>query len=153
MNKKTEILAPAGSPDALRAAVLCGADAVYFGVKEMNARRSAANFDYDEMDEAVRFCRLRGVKTYLTLNTLVSDGEIKTVYKIIERACAAGIDALILQDLAAVKIASAAAPGMALHASTQMSVQTLEGIKKLQELGFKRAVLPRELSKSETEYL
>lgn len=153
MNKKTEILAPAGSPDALRAAVLCGADAVYFGVKEMNARRSAANFDYDEMDEAVRFCRLRGVKTYLTLNTLVSDGEIKTVYKIIERACAAGIDALILQDLAAVKIASAAAPGMALHASTQMSVQTLEGIKNLQELGFKRAVLPRELSKSETEYL
>lgn len=153
MNKKSEILAPAGSPEALRAAVLCGADAVYFGVKEMNARRSAANFDYDEMDEAVRFCRLRGVKTYLTLNTLVGDSEIKTVCKIIERACAAGIDALILQDLASVKIASIAAPGMALHASTQMSVQTLAGIEELQGLGFKRAVLPREMSKVETEYI
>lgn len=148
-----EILAPAGSPDALKAAVLCGADAVYLGVKELNARRGAENFDYTELYEAVKFCHSRKVKVYLTLNTVISDGEIKTASKIIERACASGIDALILQDFAAAEIAKRCAPVMPIHASTQMSVQTLDGIKRLADMGFSRAVLPREMSKEEIKLL
>ncbi|MBQ7595097.1 MAG: U32 family peptidase [Clostridia bacterium] len=148
-----EILAPAGSEQALRAAVLCGADAVYLGVEELNARRSAENFTADNLKTAVDFCHSRGVKVYLTLNTLVGDSEISTAYNIIKCACAAGIDALILQDLLIVDIVKKAAPDMPLHASTQMSVQTLEGIKLLSSLGFRRAVIPRELNKKEIEYL
>ena len=148
-----EILAPAGSPDALKAAVLCGADAVYLGVKELNARRGAENFDYTELDEAVKFCHSRKVKVYLTLNTVISDGEIKTASKIIERACASGIDALILQDFAAAEIAKRCAPAMPIHASTQMSVQTLDGIKRRADMGFSRAVLPREMRKEEITLL
>ncbi|MBQ8228867.1 MAG: U32 family peptidase [Clostridia bacterium] len=153
MNNFHEILAPAGSPDSLKAAVLCGADAVYLGVKELNARRGADNFDYSDLEQSVKFCHARGVKVYLTLNTVINDGEIKTASKIIERACASGIDALILQDLAAAQIAKRCAPDMPIHASTQMSVQALDGICKLAELGFSRAVLPREMSKSEIEFL
>lgn len=146
---KPEILAPAGSMQSLRAAVLCSADAVYLGVKQLNARRSADNFDFDTLNEAVRFCHTRGVKVYLALNTLINDSEIHTATTIIERACAAGIDALILQDFAAARIASECAPDMPLHASTQMSVQTLAGLNRLYEAGFKRAVLPREMSRDE----
>ena len=146
---KPEILAPAGSMQSLRAAVLCSADAVYLGVKQLNARRSADNFDFDTLNEAIRFCHTRGVKVYLALNTLINDSEIHTATTIIERACAAGIDALILQDFAAARIASECAPDMPLHASTQMSVQTLAGLNRLYEAGFKRAVLPREMSRDE----
>ena len=153
MNNKHEILAPAGSPDALKAAVLCGADAVYLGVRELNARRGAENFDYTQLSEAVEFCHSRKVKVYLTLNTVISDGEIKTASKIIERACASGIDALILQDFAAAEIAKRCAPDMPIHASTQMSVQTLDGIRRLADMGFSRAVLPREMNKDEIKFL
>lgn len=153
MNNQTEILAPAGSPDALRAAVLCGANAVYLGVKELNARRSAENFELENLKETVDFCHSRGVKVYLTLNTLIGDSELPTAVKIIECSYASGVDALILQDFAAVEVAKKVAPKMPLHASTQMSVQTLEGIKALKEAGFCRAVLPREMSRSEIEYL
>lgn len=153
MNNLHEILAPAGSPQAMKAAVLSGADAVYLGVKELNARRGAENFSYTDLDEAVSFCHSRGVKVYLTLNTVISDGEIKTASDIIGRACAIGIDALILQDFAAAEIARRCAPDMPIHASTQMSVQTLDGICKLAELGFSRAVLPRELNRGEVEFL
>lgn len=153
MNNSTEILAPAGSPDALRAAVLCGADAVYLGVGELNARRSAENFKTENLKETVDFCHSRGTKVYLTLNTLISDSEIRTAQKIIECSYAGGVDALILQDFAAVEIAKSVAPEMALHASTQMSVQSLSGIEELYKAGFCRAVLPRELNKKEIEYL
>lgn len=153
MNNLNEILAPAGSPEALKAAVLCGADAVYLGVKELNARRGAENFDYTGLQQAVDFCHSRKVKVYLTLNTVIADGEIKTASGIIERACASGIDALILQDFAAVEIVRRCAPSMPIHASTQMSVQTLDGIKKLADMGFSRAVLPREMSKEEIKFL
>ena len=153
MNNTYEILAPVGSSEALKAAVLCGADAVYLGVKELNARRGAENFDYAELDESVSFCHSRKVKVYLTLNTVISDGEIKTASKIIERACASGIDALILQDFAAAEIVKRCAPDMPIHASTQMSVQTLDGIKKLADMGFSRAVLPREMNREEIKFL
>ena len=148
-----EILAPAGSPESLRAAVLCGADAVYLGVRELNARRSAVNFEIDNLKETVDFCHSRGVRVYLTLNTLIGDGEIETARKIIECSYADGVDALILQDFAAVSLVKAVAPDMPMHASTQMSVQTLDGINALAQAGFSRAVLPRELSKKEIEYL
>lgn len=153
MNNITEILAPAGSPDAMRAAVLCGADAVYLGVRELNARRSAENFELENLKETVDFCHSRGVKVYLTLNTLISDAELSTARRIIECSYADGVDALILQDFAAADIAKSVAPQMPLHASTQMSVQSLRGIETLARAGFCRAVLPRELNKNEIEYL
>lgn len=149
MNNLPEILAPAGSQEALKAAVFSGADAVYLGVKELNARRGAENFDYNQLALAARFCHARSVKVYLALNTLINDNEIKTVCKIIECACAVGIDALILQDFATAKIAKTIAPEMPLHASTQMSIQTLDGVESLYKAGFKRVVLPRELNKQE----
>lgn len=144
-----EILAPAGSPEALRAAVRCGADAVYLGGPAFNARRNAANFDETSLARAVAYCRDRNVKVYLTLNTLVRDRELPAVCALIETACKLGIDALIVQDLGVAKLARACAPEMPLHASTQMSVQTAAGAALLAERGFSRLVLPRELSKKE----
>ena len=144
-----EILAPAGSLESLTAAVRCGANAVYLGGKYLNARRNAANFSEEELTEAVRYCHERNVKVYLALNTLVSDGESKTAYKAIECACNASVDALILQDTGLAAMVRQVSPDMPLHASTQMSVQSIEGIRELEKLGFSRAVLPRELSEKE----
>ena len=94
-----EILAPAGGFEALQAAVRSGANAVYLGGKAFNARRNASNFDDGELKNAVEYCHKRNVKDYLTLNTLVSDGEIQTAYDAIKSACDAGIDAFIVQDI------------------------------------------------------
>jgi len=148
---KPEILAPVGSREALEAAVRCGADAVYFGTGNFNARRNASNFDGDALKEAVDYCHLHSVKCHITLNTLVSDSELDELIETIKLICSAGADALILQDLGVVKIVREICPEMPLHASTQLSTGTPEGIKLLSELGFSRAVLPRELSKSEIE--
>ncbi|MCR5484235.1 MAG: U32 family peptidase [Clostridiales bacterium] len=145
---KPEILAPAGGFESLVAAVRCGADAVYFGGQALNARRGAENFSDDDLYAAVSYCRLHGVKTYLTLNTLVGDGEFKKAKEIIKRACAIGADALILQDIG-ISAVVRDYTDIPLHASTQTSVQTPEGINLLTEMGFKRAVLPRELTKNE----
>lgn len=144
-----EILAPAGSLDALKAAVRCGANAVYLGGKALNARRNASNFSEEELDEAVEYCHARNVKVYLTLNTLVSDGELETAYEAVRRACRVNADALILQDLGLAAIVRRVSSSMPMHASTQMSVQSIEGIRMLEKLGFSRAVLPRELSEKE----
>ena len=144
-----EILAPAGSFDALTAAVRCGANAVYLGTKALNARRNAANFSDEELKKAVEYCHERNVKVYLTLNTLVGDDEKETAYEAIKCACNASVDALILQDIGLASMVRQVAPDMPIHASTQMSVQSIEGIKILEKLGFTRAVLPRELSEKE----
>lgn len=144
-----EILAPAGSLEALTAAVRCGANAVYLGGKYLNARRNAANFSEEELEAAVRYCHGRNVKVYLALNTLVSDAERKIAYKAIECACKLSVDALILQDIGLASIVRQVSPEMPIHASTQMSVQSIEGIRILEKLGFSRAVLPRELSLKE----
>ncbi len=144
-----EILAPAGSFDALTAAVRCGANAVYLGIKSLNARRNAANFSDEELKKAAEYCHERNVKVYLTLNTLMSDNEKEIAYKAIECACNASVDALILQDIGLASMVRQVAPDMPLHASTQMSVQSIEGIRMLEKLGFSRAVLPRELSEKE----
>lgn len=144
-----EILAPAGGYDALVAAVRCGANAVYLGGKALNARRNASNFSDEELREAVAYCHARNVKVYLTLNTLVADSELETAYDAIECACNSHADALILQDIGLVSLVRQVCPDMPMHASTQMSVQSIEGVRKLEKMGFARVVLPRELSESE----
>lgn len=151
MMNKPEILAPAGSFDSLTAAVRCGADAVYLGGRELNARRNAANFSDEELAQAVEYCHARGVKVYITLNTLVRDDEMETAMNAVRCACDVKADALILQDIGLTSLIRKAAPDMPLHASTQTSVQTLDGIKMLADMGFCRAVLPRELSRKEIE--
>lgn len=148
---KPEILAPAGSPQALIAAVRSGADAVYLGIKNLNARRSAENFDDEQLKEAVAYCHKHNVKVHLTLNTLVSDGELEKAQEAVQLACEAGVDAIIVQDIGIAELIHRTAPDMPLHASTQMSVQTAAGLKRLKRLGFTRAVLPRELSKRKSK--
>ncbi len=149
MSTVPEILAPVGSPESLTAAVRCGADAVYLGGKVLNARRGAGNFNDEELTLAAEYCHSRGVKLYLTLNTLVGDREMNDALNMLRFACGIGVDAIIVQDLGFAELAHRAAPQMPLHASTQMSVQGLEGIALLKEMGFTRVVLPRELSKDE----
>lgn len=144
-----EILAPAGGYDALVAAVRCGANAVYLGGKALNARRNASNFSDEELREAVAYCHARNVKVYLTLNTLVADSELETAYDAIECACNSHADALILQDIGLVSLVRQVCPDMPMHASAQMSVQSIEGVRELEKMGFARVVLPRELSESE----
>ena len=149
-----EVLAPAGTYEAVEAAVRCGAHAVYLGGKVLNARRNAGNFSLEELKTATEYCHVRGAKVYLTLNTLASDAELKNeVQCAVRDACAAGVDALIVQDMGVFCLAKMCAPTMPLHASTQMSVHTLAGVKQLAEMGFSRAVLARELSLDEIEYI
>lgn len=146
---KVEILAPAGGMESLVAAVRCGANAVYLGTKEINARRGAENFDINELEEAVAYCHARNVRLYLALNILVSDSELKTAYETVKTALTLGIDAFIVQDLGLAEMIKTHFPTAVLHASTQCSVNTPDGFKKLEELGFKRAVIPREMSLDE----
>ena len=150
---KTEILAPVGSVETLRAAVLSGADAVYFGLGNFNARRNAQNFTDEEAKEAIEYCHSRGVKVHITLNTLIKDTEIKDAVEAVKHICSIGADAVIVQDLGLAKIIKAVCPDIEMHASTQMSVGTLEGLYELKNLGFTRAVLPRELSYEEIKHL
>lgn len=149
----SEILAPAGSYESLTAAVRCGADAVYLGSESFNARGNAKNFSRKELAQAVEYCHRRGVKVYLTLNTLVSDEEQKKAEELISFCGKIGIDAFIIQDLSLVKKIKCLAPAAHLHASTQMSVQTSGGINFLESIGFSRAVVPRELTKEEIKNL
>ncbi len=148
-DKVLEILAPAGSFNALKAAVLSGADAVYFGAKALNARRNAANFTDEEIRQAVDFCHFYDVKAYLTLNTLMFDREIQMVIDEIIHACKAGFDAIIVQDLGVVSLIRQICPEIAIHASTQMSVHNLADANALHEMAISRVVLARELSKQE----
>lgn len=149
MNKKPEILAPCGSKESVKAAVRAGADAIYMGTKNFNARIKADNFDEDGFTEAVNYCRSHGVRVNVTMNTLISDEEIPLAVESVKEICKSGTDTLILQDLGLAQLIRKAAPGIEMHASTQMSVQTVQGVKLLEELGYKRVVLPRELTREE----
>lgn len=149
MKNKMEILAPAGGPDSVIAAVRSGADAVYVGAKLFSARAHAANFDTEELDRCVRYCHARGVRVYLALNTILFDDEIDAALELLKAAARADIDAVIIQDMGLVMLARQAIPDLRLHASTQMTVHTPQGAKALWELGFKRVVLSRELSLDE----
>ena len=146
---KPEILAPCGGFPALLAALRCGADAVYFGFGAFNARRNAANFSDEEAEKALRLCRLHGVRAHITLNTLVSDDELKNLAETLKRTCREAADALILQDLGVIRLARTLYPDLPRHASTQMTVGTPAGLRLLASRGLSRAVLPRELTKTE----
>lgn len=149
MNNKPEILAPAGSMESLIAAVRCGANAVYLGTKGINARRGATNFTFEELKQAVEYCHARDVKIYLALNILISDSERELAYKTVEAGLSLGVDAFIIQDLGLAKIIHSHFPTVRMHASTQCSVNSPEGFKALEKMGFVRAVLPREMSLDE----
>lgn len=153
MMNKSEILAPVGNGEALKAAVLSGADAVYFGVGNFNARRNADNFSLEELGDTIKYCHSRGVKVHITLNTLIKDTEINEAFDTVKMICEAGADAVIVQDLGVAKIVKTICPDIAMHASTQMTVGTKEGLLLLKKMGFSRAVLPRELSLNEIKAL
>ena len=141
-----ELLAPAGSPESVIAAVQNGADAVYLGLGGFNARRNAKNFTDKEFAQAAEYCRMRDVKVYVTLNTLVSDRELDRAVTMAKKAWSLGADAVLVQDLGLVKALRQAVPELPLHASTQMSIHSLEGAKVAAAMGLKRVVLARELS-------
>lgn len=147
--KRIEILAPAGGYDSLVAAVRSGADAVYLGEKSFSARTSAKNFDDDELKKAVAYCHIHGVKVYVTINTLIFDDEFEQLKSAIITAANADADALIVQNQGVARLAKKLAPKLPLHASTQMSVHTASGVRALYEMGFKRVVLSREMSRDE----
>lgn len=142
-----ELLSPAGGWEAMTAAVQNGADAVYMGFGGLNARRSARNFTDEEFREAVAYCHLRGVKVYLTLNTLVTDRELPAAAEALKKASDMGVDAILIQDWGIWRLAREIAPDVPLHASTQMSLHTLGGACRAAELGLDRVVLARELSR------
>ena len=143
-----ELLSPAGSPESLTAAVQAGADAVYLGFGPFNARRNAKNFSLSGLRDAAAYCHLRGAKVYLTLNTLVSDRELPLAAETAAQAVEAGVDAILVQDLGVARLLRDACPDVPLHASTQMTVHSLDGIKACADLGMSRVVLARELSRS-----
>lgn len=145
----TELLSPAGGREALAAAVQNGADAVYMGFGSFNARRSARNFSDEEFLAAVRYCHLRGVKVYLTLNTLVTDRELPALAETARRASEYGVDAILVQDWGVYETLRVVIPDVPLHASTQMALHTLSGVEEAARLGMTRAVLARELSGEE----
>ena len=144
-----ELLAPAGSPEALDAAIAGGADAVYFGGGLFNARINSKNFTGDTLREAIDKCRLYGVKTNITLNTLIHDREMNDVLRYVEELYTLGADALIVADLGAAKLIHQYFPDFELHASTQALGHNLEAAKVLAELGFSRMVAARELSRED----
>lgn len=146
-----EILAPVGSEEQLLAAVRSGADAVYLGTKSFNARRNADNFDSFNLNEAVKYCHSYNVKVYVTLNTIVFDKELQELYDTIKEIAESQADAVIVQDFATVKAVKKICPSLPLHASTQMAIHNVSGVKVLEKLGFTRVVLARELSFKEIE--
>ena len=153
MNKNLELLAPAGNEESFRAAVNAGADAVYMGLGKHNARVMAKNFTLKSYIECIDYAHIRGVKVYLTLNTLLQDDEIKEALDMLVKLYEAGLDAVILQDIGLANIIHKLMPNLHMHASTQMSAYSLEQVNFLKSLGFKRVVLARELSLEEIKYI
>ena len=148
-----ELLAPAGSMEALKAAVQNGANAVYLGCGSFNARQSAKNFTIQTLSEAVKYCHVRGVQVHLTLNTLVSDREMDACCELIRQAAIAGVDAFIVQDLGVVELCKQIAPRVPVHGSTQMTIHSLPGVLLCAAWGMTRVVLSRELSREEIRYI
>ena len=148
-----ELLAPAGSMEALHAAVQNGANAVYLGCGTFNARQSAKNFTPQTLTEAVKYCHVRGVAVHLTLNTLVSDREMGELCELIRHAASAGVDAFIVQDLGVIQLCRQIAPHIPLHGSTQMTIHSLSGVLLCAAWGMSRVVLSRELSREEIRHI
>lgn len=148
-----ELLSPAGDLECLKVAVQNGANAVYFGAEEFNARINSTNFGREELVQAIEYAKLRGVKTHLTLNILIKNDEFEDAIKLVEFAYNSGIDAVIIQDLGLAKKVIELFPDLEVHSSTQMTIYNLDGAKKIKELGFSRCVLARELSINEIEHI
>ena len=148
-----ELLSPVGDFDCLKAAVQNGADSVYFGGSLFNARYNAHNFDADELKQAIQYSKLRNVKVDFTLNTLIKNNEFADAVKLANYVYSLGVDAIIVQDLGLARYLIKNFPDLPIHASTQMTIHNLHGVKELEELGFKRAVLSRELSLDEIQYI
>jgi putative protease len=146
-----ELLAPAGSPEALEAAVAAGADAVYLSGKKFGARRFAANFDETGLQDAVAYCHARGVAVYVTVNTLIRDDELADAARTLVWLHAIGVDAVLVQDVGLMAIGRRIVPDLVLHASTQMSIHNREGVAWAQRHGLRRVVLARELPLDEIE--
>lgn len=153
MKNNIELLSPAGDFNCLKAAVQNGADCIYLGTELFNARASAQNFNLKGLEEAIHYCKIRGVKTNLALNILMKNNELNQAFEIAKKAYEFGIDAIIVQDLGLARILINTFPDLPIHASTQMTIHNLQGALELQNLGFKRVVLSRELSIEEIEYI
>ena len=148
-----ELLAPAGHWEAMTAAVQNGADAVYLGCGDWNARRGARNFSPEELPQAVRYCHLRGAKVYLTLNILLADRELPEAEKMLRLASRWGVDAVIVQDWGAAALAREVVPDLPLHGSTQMTIHSLAGAAAAAELGMRCVVLGRELDRENVRHI
>ena len=153
MDTVPELLVPAGDFDCVRAGVQNGADCIYLGANMFSARANAKNFSLEELKEVIEYCKIRNVKTNLTLNTLITDSEFADAVLLAKKAYEFGIDAIIVQDLGLGKYLIDNFPNLEVHASTQMSVHNLEGVLELEKLGFSRVVLSREVPINEIEYI
>ncbi len=151
LNTKPELLSPAGDWEAMRAAVANGADAVYFGLSNFNARARATNFTLDELPDVMAFLHARNVKGFVALNTLIFSDELGSVAAFVKAVATAGADAVIVQDLGLVRLVKRLAPTLAVHASTQMTLTEPRGIDFVTKLGVGRVVLARELSLSDIQ--
>ena len=147
------ILAPAGTSAAVTAAVRCGADAVYLGAKNFNARRNAENFDETSLRSTVEFCHQRGAQVFVTVNTLVRNAELPALEATADEIAESGADAVIIQDMAVARLFAHRYPDLPRHASTQTAVHDLNGARFLEDLGFRTVVLARELTLKEMEYV
>lgn len=145
MQNSPEVLAPCGSPQCVEAAVNCGCDAVYLGAQEFSARQGCANFTPQQLKETVQYCHTNGVKVYQAINTVVFDSQMKDVAHMLKQACETGVDGIIVQDLGVIALAKELCPDMPLHASTQMTVHTVDGVKICERMGLCRVVAAREL--------
>lgn len=141
-----ELLAPAGTMENFIAALEAGADAIYLGGKQFNARSHADNFNSGDLSEAVRLAHLLGVQVHVTVNILIGDKEMEALSTYLQELERIGVDAIIVQDMAVAKLAKQVAPSLQLHCSTQLTATNLATVKFYEAMGFSRVVLSRELS-------
>ena len=153
MNNNVELLSPVGDFECLKAAVQNGANSVYLGASSFSARAKATNFNDEELRNAIKYCKTRNVSVHLALNTLIKNSEFQDAVSLAIKAYNMGIDAIIIQDIGLAKYLLDNYPEIPLHASTQMTVTNLAGVKQLEKLGYRRVVLARELSLKEIEYI
>lgn len=151
--KKIELLSPAGDFETLKIAIHAGADAVYLSGKNYGARKYAKNFNEKELEDAIKYAHLYGVKIYITVNTIIFENEVKEFLNYVTFLHKIGVDAIIMQDLGMIKLVKETLPNLEIHASTQCHNINNEGLCLLKDLGIKRVVLARELSKEEIDKL
>ena len=153
MKNKVELLSPCGDFECVKAAVQNGADAIYVGASSFSARASAANFDLKELEAVINYAHVRNVKVHLALNTLIKNNEFSEALSLAQKAYELGIDAIIVQDIGLAATLISTFPKLPIHASTQMTIHNLDGVKTCENLGFERVVLSRELTLEEISYI